>query len=241
MRDFYDPKDFTLEAYKRLLRIASKRGVTKYSSEPQKNDLVWRHDVDISPERALVLAKMEADQGIEAFYFFMAASEFYNLQEPRVRKIVREIEYMGHTIGLHFDSDRVKEDQVLEDLNLQVKLLRLVTTNGIEFISFHNTTLSQVSFLEDEYVAGLFNVFSRKTKMNYKYCADSNGYWRELSLKQALSQETPLQALTHPVWWTAREASPYEKVKSSVNERASLLMNEYSSILELSKRENLGY
>ena len=65
--------------------------------------MLWRHDVDISVHRALALARIEADLGVRATYFFTLHSSFYNLLEPAVAARARELLALGHWLGVHFD------------------------------------------------------------------------------------------------------------------------------------------
>ena len=41
--------------------------------------IILRHDIDFSVEYALEMARLEKSQDIEATYFFMTTSEFYNI------------------------------------------------------------------------------------------------------------------------------------------------------------------
>ena len=40
---------------------------------------LWRHDVDFSIERALIMAEYESGYGIKANYFIQLSSNFYNV------------------------------------------------------------------------------------------------------------------------------------------------------------------
>lgn len=66
-------------------------------------NVLWLHDVDMSPRRALALARLEADEGITATYFVMPSSAFYNLFEREVREPFEAVAALGHRLGLHFD------------------------------------------------------------------------------------------------------------------------------------------
>src|SRR4051794_14022454 len=99
-----DGEDFTEGAYLSLIHEAR----LGYSFEPFGTTCVhphvlWRHDVDASVHRALVLARIEAELGVRSTYFFALRSEFYNLLESGVTRRAREILELGHWLGLHFD------------------------------------------------------------------------------------------------------------------------------------------
>ena len=101
----YHFADFTEDGYRGMLKAAA-RG---YSFEPfgtgsAEPHVLWRHDVDFSPHRALRLAEMEAEQGVRATYFLFLHSHLYNLMEADVFARTRRILELGHWLGLHFDA-----------------------------------------------------------------------------------------------------------------------------------------
>ena len=59
--------------------------------------VVLRHDVDRLPGNALRLARLEADMGVEATYYFRIVPQ--SLQP----EIIRENAEMGHEIGYHYE------------------------------------------------------------------------------------------------------------------------------------------
>ena len=76
--------DFTLDSYKTLLSsllAAGYRFVT-YSEYLQSMQgtlfVILRHDVDLLPYNSLATAKIEAEMGIRATYFFRAVPESWN-------------------------------------------------------------------------------------------------------------------------------------------------------------------
>ncbi|THF92753.1 MAG: hypothetical protein E8G75_04555, partial [Sulfitobacter sp. SK025] len=65
-------EDFTRAAYRDLLEALLQRGYTGRSfpeAEPDRADLLLRHDIDLWPEAALELARIEHDLGLSADYF----------------------------------------------------------------------------------------------------------------------------------------------------------------------------
>lgn len=78
--------DFTPKKYSDLLDSLKGR------------EIILRHDVDLHPERSLVIAKIEANKGWRAVYYFRAVPESWN------EKIIQEIASLGHEIGYHYES-----------------------------------------------------------------------------------------------------------------------------------------
>ncbi len=77
------------------------RTYTDYSEN--ENFILWRHDIDHSVHNALELAKIESKEGICATYFIHLHNEFYNFLEKDIFALIKNIQKLGHEIGLHFD------------------------------------------------------------------------------------------------------------------------------------------
>ncbi|HSP71754.1 MAG TPA: hypothetical protein VLN26_05245, partial [Gaiellaceae bacterium] len=63
--------EFSLRHYEELVRAAQEGGYrfACFDREPREGDLLLRHDVDLSLEAALELARVEAEAGARATYF----------------------------------------------------------------------------------------------------------------------------------------------------------------------------
>jgi hypothetical protein len=234
----YNFEDFTRNNYRELILLALKRFnfiTYKELNTDTSNNMLWRHDVDISMHAALKLAQIEADLGVKANYFVLPHSEFYNLFEKEITKILIEIKELGHNIGLHFDSYYYgidSEDALETYLLKEVQLFKNIFDLEIEAFSFHNTTDFTKSCERESY-AGLINVYSCNIKTNYSYCSDSNGYWKYRRLEDFLRDDSILnaQVLTHPAWWQDEVLPPYNRVKRSVYGRADRILDYYKKVL----------
>ena len=73
--------DFTEKSYKELLNEIKTNFIIKDPLEINytSNECIWRHDVDMSPQRSLKLAEIEYQLGIKANYYLMIGSRFYNI------------------------------------------------------------------------------------------------------------------------------------------------------------------
>jgi hypothetical protein len=104
--------DFTSAAFRTLLMTLQDNGFsfcTVKNAFAKKQDKTWRyvilrHDVDKKPENSLLTAKIESALGIKGTYYFRILPCSYD------KKIIREIEFMGHEIAYHY-----------EDLNLALQ------------------------------------------------------------------------------------------------------------------------
>lgn len=236
--------DFTVEHYRKLLRVAIKGyRLVDYSDIPWGSRfLLWRHDIDYSLNRALVLAKLEHLEGLKATYFINLHSEFYNVTEASQRNNIREILALGHDLGLHFDP-------AFYDLTSEHDLDRLIAQEagclhelfGAEpaAFSFHNPVAAHLT-CESDYYGGLVNCYSRRFKTGVGYCSDSNGYWRFRRLHDVLAEANDpcLQILTHPEWWQDVPMPPRQRIFRSAYGRAAASMRIYDSDLEQHGRLN---
>lgn len=229
--------DFTLGQYLDVLRIAKKKYefISFDEIDYAKNFILWRHDCDLSLNRALHTARLEAQCDLKATYFLNIHSEFYNLMEKSQTDIVKEILKLGHDIGLHFDAHyyliKTPADLV-NSLTFEAGLLETVFGVPIKSFSFHNPTTELLKF-DEEYYGNLLNCYSKKLKQTLTYCSDSNGIWRHQRLRDLLSlSDAPyLHILTHPGWWQDEVLSPYQRVERSVYGRAEALLALYNKSL----------
>ena len=89
MNYYFD--DFTQDNYERLIKIAKDRfQFIEYDSRNFQNKddsrrILWRHDIDYSPHRALKLAKIEYRNQVKSTYFIQITSKYYNAFENEIR------------------------------------------------------------------------------------------------------------------------------------------------------------
>ena len=99
-------KDFTMEKYELLCQNISKSNFKTYTLEKlfdcnQKinaNFIVLRHDVDRSPKKAYMMAKIEQKYGLKATYYFRTIN-----QKLFDKEIITRIKKLGHEIGYHYE------------------------------------------------------------------------------------------------------------------------------------------
>lgn len=238
--------DFTINQYVELLRLAKKsyEFVGYGGHKPASKYVFWRHDVDLSLNRAIRLAQLEHDEGIRATYFLNPHCEFYNLFEKGQTQIVKQILSLGHDVGLHFDAGfyQIENEEELDKLIVrEAELLQDWFGARVNVFSFHNPNAFMLSCEKEEY-GELINCYSKYFKTSVPYCSDSNGYWRFRRLRDVLEAATDscLQVLTHPELWQETILSPRERVFRCVYGRANKALFEYDKVLAEHGRENLG-
>jgi len=96
-------RDFTLDIYRLLLSEIRKAGYSFYTFEEYCRGkavdkyVILRHDVDLKAANSLATARIEAEMGIRATYYFRV------VPQSNVPGIIREIAALGHEIGYHYE------------------------------------------------------------------------------------------------------------------------------------------
>ncbi len=239
-------EDFTEKSYSATLDLARKYWrFVGFGSTCEEPHVLWRHDVDISPQRALKSAEIEHGMGLKTTYFLLMHSPFYNLFEPSVRDIVRRIRALGHDFGLHFDVSFHQDNADFAALERNVageaEMIADFTETKLTSISFHHPTEHALATFNQDRICGLVSAYGRTLRERYRYVSDSNGYWRFSRLQDVLTSRVDplLQVLTHPEWWTPEAQSPRSRIVRAVEGRAARVLAEYDALLEKDGRVNV--
>ena len=242
-------KDFTEENYRNLLRIAKQHyQFNLYADiETPGRKLLWRHDIDLSVQRAYSLAQIEKEEGVCSTFFIHLHNEFYNVLEYDISQKITKIRDMGHEIALHFEPSYYKGSiknliQLEKYLNLEKSFIEGVFNIECKAFSFHNPDTFNYNDFSHNEIAGMINTYSNYLRDNYAYCSDSNGYWRFERLQDVLESRKydKLQVLTHPGWWTPEVMKPRDRVSRCIEGRAAAQHRRYDELLERLGRENVG-
>jgi len=188
---------FDLAHYRELLEAAVAGGYrfASFDAEPEAGELLLRHDVDLSLEAALELARLEHELGARATYFLMTESVFYNLGSEQGRETIRELRALGHAVGLHAVYPRASRDDRFDAV-----------------VAWHNPDPEYVH----EPVSGFVNVMQAPWFTKGRYRSDSNQHWREGCPHEELRAGAFewLQLLVHPEIWVYEGATMRETMQS---------------------------
>ena len=175
---------FDLEHYRELLDAAKAGGYrfARFYEEPERGDLVLRHDVDLSLHAAVVMAEVEAEAGAQATYLLMTESVFYNLASSEGSAAITRLRELGHAVGLHAMYPNVALDERFDPV-----------------VSWHNPKPEYMS----EPIAGAVNAYAEPYFSPQTYRSDSNQRWRAGCPHEELraSAFPWLQVLIHPEIW----------------------------------------
>ena len=201
--------EFTYQAYMDMLTSLKDNGYENadyFTSENFEKCAVLRHDIDMSIDKALQLAKLEASAGVKSTYFVLLGTHFYNIAERENRQKLIEIKELGHDIGLHFDelnypASTDVEAAILNEASVMEQLLGV----EIKTVSMHRPskeTLAANYQLKGELVNSYGSIFFN----SYKYVSDSRMRWREDVMDIIKSNAFPkLHILTHAFWYNDEE------------------------------------
>ncbi len=175
---------WSLESYGDLVQSALDGGYRPvgFETEPTQGVRYLRHDVDLSLDAALQMARLEAALGASATYFLMTASVFYNLDSTEGKAAIAELRSLGHRDGLHAEYPEAQLDDRFDPV-----------------VAWHNP--------DPEYmtapIEGAINVMQPSRFDPATYRSDSNQHWRSGDPRDELraSAFTWLQLLIHPEIW----------------------------------------
>ncbi len=206
--------NFTFQSYSTLLTLLNEEGykIIDYSDgEKYEKCAILRHDVDFDVSQALLMAQAEYRQGIRSTFFVLVTSNLYNIHSFASRKAIKQIQDMGHTIGLHFDEvvypeDIGKVDRIREKIKQELDILSEVLSTNIGVYSYHRPSKAILDF--DIQIGGAINSYGELFFKKFKYLSDSRMHWREPVLDIICKRQYPrMQILTHPFWYHDKEKS----------------------------------
>lgn len=214
--------EFTFEWSRSLLDRLRSAGYRfrSFDEHVGTGDVLLRHDVDLSPERALSMAQLEHDLGISATYFFLLGSPLYNPMSAPVRNAINGIASLGHDVGLHFSTHqywpttRPPEAESIEAaVDREREVLATVVPDAVPTVSFHLPPPWVLRRTFDGFPSAYEPRFFEKID----YVADSGQRWRDdgVSIPE---DGRPLQVLIHPGLWGEADGMFVERIRESVGE-----------------------
>ena len=161
-----------------------------------------RHDVDVSIDYALDMARLESSHGLRSTYFLMLRSPMYNLMSRHASAAIQLLLELGHDIGLHFDAGcpRRKNMSLVDDLKFELGVLGGLLGRSISAFSFHQPSQEVIQSRVE--LRGIINTYHPDHLPGYTYISDSNRSWRGMTPFELPSWCLDrVQLLIHPIWW----------------------------------------
>jgi len=212
--------EFTYDWYRALLDRLQHEGYAfrTFSEAVESNTVLLRHDVDLSIEKALTTARIEAERGIEATYCVLLTSPLYNPLEGAVRDKLQAIESLGHEVALHFSTheywdDRPADGAIESKVEAEREILGTVLEQTPRTVSFHIPP----KWVLDRSFDGFTNTYDPAYFSDIEYVADSGQRWRD-STPSVTDLSSTVQILTHPGLWGETDRQFEECVDRNVTE-----------------------
>lgn len=216
---------FTFEWYREFLQFLEDMGYhfRRFSDGAEAGGVLLRHDIDLSIQKALATARIEAERGINATYCILLTTPLYNPLEGRRVQQIRAIEALGHEVALHFstheywDQDTVPDEETfVEHVAAEQAVLGTLLTSDPETVSFHMPP----SWILDRSFESFRNTYEPPFFSDIQYVADSGQRWRREPPEIPEPRET-VQILTHPGLWGEEDQDFRACIEESISETSS--------------------
>lgn len=241
---------FTYDGYLELLNLLKENGykIGNYNDwKEYKRCVILRHDVDTDLQQAFKMAGLEYKNEIKSTYFVLLTSNFYNLFSHKNREILKEIQSMGHAIGLHFDEmaypgDSGNVEKIRLDIRKELNIMSEILDTEVTNFSYHRP--SKAILDADICLQGTTNVYGTRFFKEFKYLSDSRMHWREPVEEIVKSGKFPfMQILLHPFWYHEKEMNIREIIENFVSnacaERYQDLDENMTALSEIVKCEEV--
>jgi len=206
--------DFSLQHYKEILKTAlsSKYKFLNFNEFIKKNNqnskqkiCLLRHDVDYEFVKNYDFAKIEHNLGIRSTFFLQSTAWEYNCRDKDSFKIIKEINKMGHQIGIHldiswYDDFSIKKIKKYFEKEKEI-LASILEIKPIDIFSYHNPHKFK-NLLLNRSLPGLRNTYEPLFFSKIKYLSDSQGWYEDCMCKIFKESKYPkIQLLTHSYIW----------------------------------------
>lgn len=234
---------FTYQSYEMLLGMLKAQGYSfcsYHNWEQFPRCVILRHDIDNDLSKAVKLAELEAEKGVQSTWFVLLRTDFYNPASRASLDKLHSIQSMGHEIGLHFDEKAYPEgtgEETVDRILHECELLSMILGAPVTTVSMHRP--SKTTLEADLSIPGMVNSYGKTFFHDFKYLSDSRRRWREpvLDIVKAGTCDR-LHILTHPFWYGEQEADitttvgdfirsasgeRYEQMKDNITDLSSIL------------------
>ena len=214
---------------------------------------VLRHDIEFSVDRALKMARIEhEDLGVHSTYTVQLRNNTYNALSQKNIEAIREIESMGHYIGLHQNPPQMTDDKLVDYIIKDIETLEHYYGFEIDRFAFHRCgsnpgILEKYIEVPDKincYAKEFFHYFNgdKPEELRVHYLADSNHQWKYGHPFNIDYWELPqkMQLLTHPFSWTDDGYGNIVNFTKLIRERNIELLSDMNSETRTFPRELLS-
>jgi hypothetical protein len=167
-----------------------------------QNTIEIIHDLDHQEDNIKQICDIEYYRGISSSYFVRLHAKNYNPFSLKNIDVYKYLISKGHNIGLHFEPNFYTSDATIkEGLIKEIDFLGHMLGLPINRISVHEPARFgsiNESIIPKNITYYCYNSSYYKGK---KYISDSSASWREGCMCNHITENNNLIILTHPIWW----------------------------------------
>jgi hypothetical protein len=223
---------FCYKEYSKIIKkyLGTYKDFTEITNHNKKFTIL-RHDVEFSIERALIMAKIDANYKIRSSFFFQVYNSGYNLLSIKNKNIIKRILNLKHYIGLHLYVSHIKKND-FKKLKREIKKQVLIFNSCLDDkekrcdrISIHRPPdwiLKAKKNLFGNYINSYdkkyFEIIKNKINpIKIKYYSDSNHKWN-YGHPLDLNNYQCFQLLIHPDEWSLNGGNEKDNFKELIKE-----------------------
>lgn len=216
---------FDTPGYERLLRRVRDAGRQFVAFDDRDRGVALHHDVVLSLDRALAMARLEATLRIDATYCVPLDAPVHSSSSVTFAQTVQTLSQLGHDVGLQFQAN-VHWDELPSDATVRRRIrdrrevLGRLLDRPVEVVSFHRPT-ERLRALD---LDGAINAASPPEGIPEYRCITD----RDLKEREPFREGVPkrFRLLVRPGLWHPVERSESE-IRSDYREAASERVDEY--------------
>ena len=181
------------------------------------------------------MGRIEAECCAPSTFFVLLTSDFYNPASQKSLALLRQLQEMGHEIGLHFDEVAYADTEIPVEtlIRREADILSDILGTPVTSVSMHRP--SKKTLESDMKIPGLVNSYGKTFFRDFKYLSDSRCRWREPVMDIIKSEEyARLHILTHSIWYHDEPQCIEDTVKnfilSAKRERYMQMMNNITDL-----------
>jgi hypothetical protein len=244
----------TLTHYREILAMVKAEGFRFWTfgekELPTEDEKVFlmRHDIDVDPFLARDMARIEAEYGARATYFFLPTTPLYNMSSVEVQAALKEIQDFGGDIQLHFDASpffpKEMENSVTDEtkahlarvkwdmewaIQQEAQIMYDIVKKEVCAVSYHRPRRVLLNTEFDHLPKFRCTYSARFQDPHMQYVSDSAGQWHPDTgcVCDYLKARNQIHCLIHPIWWGDPALSVYDTLQAFLvrhRERADALL-----------------
>jgi hypothetical protein len=222
--------DFTHAGYLNLLHHLTsklKYRVSPLRAFPANGDaVVLRHDIDFSISKAVEMAELDREAGVNSTFFVLLTSPFYNALSQDNLELLRRIKGLGHEIGLHYDCspfDGLSPHEMEARIGVLIHSLSTLLEVEITSISQHKPATSKIHPVFE----GYRDAYSPQYFRDIGYLSDSRMRFGAPDVLEFFERNRRSQLVIHPIWWN-KEKTTLPAIVDSFKDRASKELHQHA-------------